>query len=244
MLLSINKLSISVGDMPIVHDFSLDIAPGEVHAIMGPNGSGKSTLAYTLMGHPSYLIKTGSILFNNESLIDLSPDKRAQKGMFLVFQQPYEIPGVSIATFLKEAYQAIAQTTISVSFFNDLLHEKMKLLAMDPSIASRSVNEGFSGGEKKRLEMLQILLFKPKLVIVDEIDSGLDVDALKLITHAMAVVREENPEMSFLLITHYHRILEYIKPDYVHILSRGMLVDSGGSELALKIEKNGYAVYQ
>ncbi len=243
-LLSINSLSVAVDDTPIVRDFSLQIIPGCIHAIMGPNGSGKTTLAHTLMGHPSYQVISGSVLFDGISLLDLSPDKRAQKGLFLVFQYPYEIPGVSIFTFLKSAYQAITQKPISVTDFTSLLHEKMDLLSIDHTIAQRAVNEGFSGGEKKRFEMLQVLLFKPKLVILDEIDSGLDIDALKLVCSALNVVRKENPQTSFLIITHYHRILQYIIPDYVHIMHQGKLVHSSGPELAEQIEKNGYGAYQ
>lgn len=243
-LLVIDHLSVAIDNTTIIQDLSLTIAPGQIHAIMGPNGSGKSTLAHTLMGHPSNQVTGGEIFFDTQPLTALSADKRAQKGLFLVFQHPYEIPGVSIATFLKEAYQAITQTQISVAAFTALLHEKMQLLAMEPQLAQRAVNEGFSGGEKKRLEMLQVLLFNPKLVILDEIDSGLDIDALKLVTAALEVVRKENPLTSFLIITHYHRILEQITPDYVHILARGKLVASRGSELALEIEKCGYGPYQ
>ncbi len=243
-LLVIDNLSVAIEDVSIIHNLTLHSAPGQIHAIMGPNGSGKSTLAHTLMGHPSYQITTGNILFDGQSLLGLSPDKRAQLGLFLVFQHPYEIPGLSIATFLKEAYQAITKKTISAADFTKLLHEKMQLLAMDPQLANRSVNEGFSGGEKKRLEMLQVLLFQPKLVVLDEIDSGLDIDALQLVTAALNVVRTENPSTSFLIITHYNRILEYITPDYVHVLVQGRLVASRGAELALEIEKSGYGIYQ
>ena len=244
LLLSVNSLSIVVDDTPIVHDFSLQIASGHIHAIMGPNGSGKTTLTHTLMGHPSYQVVSGSVLFDGISLLDLSPDKRAQKGLFLVFQHPYEIPGVSIFTFLKFAYQAITQKQVSVADFTQLLHEKMDLLSIDHSVAQRAVNDGFSGGEKKRFEMLQVLLFKPKMVILDEIDSGLDVDALRLVCSALEVVRKENPNTSFLIITHYHRILQHIIPDYVHIMHQGKLVHSAGPELAEQIEKSGYGAYQ
>ena len=243
-LLSINSLSVAIENFPIIKDLSLQISPGQIHAIMGPNGSGKSTLAHTLMGHPAYQVVAGSILFDGVSLLDVSSDKRAQKGLFLVFQHPYEIPGLTIFTFLKEAYQALTQKQISVADFTTLLHEKMQLLSIDPQIAQRAVNEGFSGGEKKRFEMLQVLLFKPKLVVLDEIDSGLDVDALKLVCSALEVVRKENQATSFIIITHYHRILQHIVPDYVHILCQGILVNSAGPELAEQIEKNGYGAYQ
>lgn len=243
-LLAINSLSVSIESKYIIQDFSLHVAPGQIHAIMGPNGSGKSTLAHTLMGNPTYQVTAGALLFEGSPLLDLSPDKRAQKGLFLVFQHPYEIPGLTIFTFLKEAYQAITQKLISVSDFTELLHEKMQLLSMDPQIAQRAVNEGFSGGEKKRFEMLQVLLFKPKLVVLDEIDSGLDIDALKLVCSTLEVVRKENPATSFIIITHYHRILQHITPDYVHILCQGKLVKSSGHELAEQIEKNGYGAYQ
>lgn len=243
-ILAINSLSVSIENKQIIKDFSLHISPGQIHAIMGPNGSGKSTLAHTLMGHPAYQVTAGDLLFDGSSLLDLSSDKRVQKGLFLVFQHPYEIPGLTIFTFLKEAYQAITQKLISVPDFTELLHEKMQLLSMDPQIAQRAVNEGFSGGEKKRFEMLQVLLFKPKLVVLDEIDSGLDIDALKLVCSALDVVRKESQATSFIIITHYHRILQHITPDYVHILCHGKLVKSSGPELAEQIEKNGYGAYQ
>lgn len=239
--LKIEHLSVSIEDKSILHDFNLVIEPGTIHAIMGPNGSGKSTLAYTLMGHPRYQITDGIIIFKGQHLNQLSADKRAKLGLFLVFQYPYEIPGVSIKTFLKESYQAIAGSPISVTDFEQLLTEKMQLLSIDASFANRYLNDGFSGGEKKRLELLQVLLLKPSLVIFDEIDSGLDVDALRMMTNALKILKEECPRISYLIITHYNRIFNYIVPDMVHILDNGHIVQSSGAQLAIEIEKNGYS---
>ena len=236
----IKNLSVSIDDQPIINDLNLQVAPGTIHAIMGPNGSGKSTLAYTLAGHPNYKIERGSIVFNNQNVTKLPPDKRAQAGLFLAFQHPCEIPGVTVSNFLKEAYAAITTTQISVEEFHQLLQKKMKLLNIDPSFAYRNLNDGFSGGEKKRLEMLQLLVLKPKLAILDEIDSGLDIDALKIVAQGLTQARRENPSMSVIIITHYQRILNYIKPDFVHILMNGNIVQSGDATLAHSLEQRGY----
>lgn len=239
-LLSIKNLSVSVDDQPIITNLSLEIGNGQVHALMGPNGSGKSTLAYTLMGHPRYIVTQGSIYFNDQDITALSADKRARLGLLLLFQQPVEIPGVSIAIFLKQAYQAMTGATISAADFNKLLLEKMELLSIDPAFAQREVNVGFSGGEKKRFEMLQVLVLKPRLLILDEIDSGLDVDALRLIAHTLSLLKQQQPDMSFLLITHYNRILNYFVPDQVHILEKGTIIRSGTASLASQVEQEGY----
>lgn len=243
-ILTIEHLAVSVEDKHILHDLNLAIELGTIHAIMGPNGSGKSTLAYTLMGHPRYQVTSGAIRFKDQNIEAFAAEKRAQMGMFLVFQYPYEIPGVSIKTFLKESYQAIKGAPISVAEFDQLLTEKMKLLNIDQSFVNRYLNDGFSGGEKKRLELLQVLLFKPSLVIFDEIDSGLDIDALRLMTSALLTLKRECPTISYLIITHYNRILNYMTPDRVHILHKGQIVKSAGSELATEIEKNGYSFIQ
>jgi Fe-S cluster assembly ATP-binding protein len=243
-MLSISNLCVSLdNEQPIIKNFSLNIQPGFVHAIMGPNGSGKSTLAYTLMGHPRYTIKQGSITYKDQDISILSPDKRAKLGIFLAFQHPYEIPGVSVLTFLKEAHHAITGTLINLKDFQATLQAKMQLLSIDPNFMHRNLNEGFSGGEKKRLEMLQLLILKPSLVILDEIDSGLDIDALKAISQALNQARTENPMMSVIIITHYQRLLHYIIPDYVHIMQKGTLIKSGDAQLADQLEQKGYDAF-
>lgn len=237
--LRIEHLNISVGDKQIVEDLNLEIKPGEVHALMGPNGSGKSTLANTLMGHPKYTIKSGQIFIDDTEITTLSPDKRAKKGLFLSFQYPQEIAGVTLSHFLRTALNAHREKPISVLDFHKLLKEKMQLLNMDPKFANRYVNEGFSGGEKKKAEILQMAILEPKFAILDETDSGLDVDALRAVTDAINVIR--GPHIGILLITHYTRILNYIQPDFVHVLSKGKLVKTGTKELAHQIEEGGYA---
>lgn len=239
-MLSIQNLSVSVAQKPIVHNFSLTLQPGSTHIIMGPNGSGKSTLVTTFMGHPNYEVTSGIITFDGANLLELSVEKRAQQGIFLANQQPPEIPGVNIFTFLKEAYCALTGTKIAVKEFQALAYEALDFLGIEYGFIQRNLNEGFSGGEKKRLELLQLLLFKPKVALLDEIDSGLDVDAFNLISKVIAKVRTENPAMIVLLITHYQRIIDQVMPDAVHVMRDGTLICSGDYRLARNIEKHGY----
>jgi Fe-S cluster assembly ATP-binding protein len=243
-MLEINQLQVSVNEKQVLHAIQLRVLPGTVHAIMGPNGSGKSSLAYTLIGHSHYTVTGGSIQMSNQDITSLSPDKRAQAGLFLSFQQPPAIPGVNIMTFLKEAHYAITGTVHTVAEFNALVDRYRERLHINPALVHRNLNEGFSGGEKKQLEMLQLLLLKPKIAILDEIDSGLDIDALKAVAHGLQYAREENPSLSLLLITHYQRILAYVVPDYVHILCDGKLVKSGDISLVTELEAKGYHGYR
>lgn len=243
LVLSLDNLSVNLEDASIITSLSLAVAPGSVHALMGPNGSGKTTLASTLMGHPRYTVSAGTLLLDGQDITSMPMHKRAQAGIFLAFQQPCVIPGVSVVSFLKQAHQAVTGTALSVKDFTTLLMHNIELLQMDPAVIHRAVNEGFSGGEKKRLEMLQLLLFKPRLAILDEIDSGLDVDALRLVATGIAHARRENPEMALLIITHYQRILQYVTPDHVHIMHQGELVQSGTADLVHQIEAHGYAQY-
>jgi len=238
----------------ILQGIDLTVNAGEIHAIMGPNGSGKTTLAYALMGHPAYLITSGSVRFKGMDLLSLSPDKRARFGLFLAFQYPAAVPGLSVASFLRTMLNARRQGLekdpdidpsdptrggISMGDFRRLVREKMQLLKMDDAIAARYVNEGFSGGEKKRLEMLQMAILQPDLAILDETDSGLDIDALRIV--AEGVNAQLRDEMGVLLITHYQRLLNYVKPDVVHVLARGRIIATGGRDLALRLEDEGYA---
>ena len=236
--LEIKDLKVKIEDKEILKGISLNVDKNEVVALMGPNGSGKSTLAYALMGHPRYEITNGKITLNGEDVTDASPDERAKKGLFLSFQYPQEISGVSVSNFLRTALNAKRETPISVLDFHKLLQEKMALLKMDKSFAMRYLNEGFSGGEKKRAEILQMAVLQPKIAILDETDSGLDIDALK--TVAEGVNSLKGPETGILIITHYQRILNYITPDKVHIVMKGNIIKSGGKELALKVEEKGY----
>jgi len=233
-------------DLGILKGLDLTIGKGEIHAIMGPNGSGKSTLAKVIAGHPGYEATSGSILLNGEDLLELEPDERSQAGVFLAFQYPVEIPGVSIANFLRTAVQAHLPEgeELDIFDFTDMLAERMQMLEMDPAFAERHVNDGFSGGEKKRNEILQMAMLKPKLAVMDETDSGLDIDALKIVSSGVNKLVEEDPEMSVLLITHYQRLLDYIKPDFVHVMVDGRIVQSGGPEVALELEKEGYKTYE
>lgn len=235
----ITNLSVARENKTIIEDFSLSLESGSIHVLMGPNGSGKSSLAYALVGHPGYVITKGTITLNNEDITQESLHKRAQKGIFLSFQQPITIPGLSVMTFLQEAYRVL-KGDIQVGEFYALLIEKMDILGIDYAFTYRNVNEGFSGGERKKFEMLQLLLFQPCIAILDEIDSGLDIDALKVIARSLHYVREKNPHMRLLIITHYQRILEYITPNYVHILSKGRLVRSGSIDIIQDIERHGY----
>ena len=239
-LLEVKNLHAGIEGKEILKGFSLTVKPGEIHAIMGPNGSGKSTLAKVLSGHPSYQVSSGSVLYKGKDLLALEPDQRARDGVFLAFQYPSEIPGVSILNFLRTALNARLEKEMPVLEFRKLLFEKMQMLDMDKAFATRFVNEGFSGGEKKRHEILQMAILNPSLAILDETDSGLDIDALRIVSGGVNKIKQSNPEMGVVLITHYQRLLDYIKPNYVHVLHQGQIVKSGGSELALELEKHGY----
>ena len=241
-LISIRNLTASVEGKEILKGLNLDIGPGEIHAIMGPNGSGKSTLSNVLAGRENYQVTGGEVLFEGRDLLALAPEERAREGIFLAFQYPVEIPGVSNVYLLKAAVNALRKhrglPELDAMDFLTLVKQKMKSVEMNPEFLHRSVNEGFSGGEKKRNEILQMTLLEPKFAILDETDSGLDIDALKIV--ADGVNRLRNPERSMLVITHYQRLLDYIVPDYVHVLSGGRIVKSGGKELALELEERGY----
>ena len=241
-MLEIKNLHASAGDVPILKGIDLLVRAGEVHAVMGPNGSGKSTLAKVLAGHPGYEVTGGSITFNDEDILELEPDERSRAGMFLAFQYPVEIPGVSIANFLRTAVQSHMEDGEELDLFDfqDDLMKQMELLEMDVSFAERSVNDGFSGGEKKRNEILQMAMLRPSLAVMDETDSGLDIDALKVVSRGVNTLAEENPKMTVLLITHYQRLLDHIKPDFVHVMVDGKIVRSGGPEVALELEEQGY----
>lgn len=243
--LSIKDLRVSVEGKEILKGISLDVKLGEVHAIMGPNGSGKSTLAYALAGHPKYEVEAGEVWMGEENLLELAPDERARAGLFLAFQYPTSIPGISMANFLRTAVNAIKaeggngdKKGIPITEFRKMMLEKMELLRMDRSFARRYLNEGFSGGEKKRAEILQMALLEPKFAIMDETDSGLDIDALRIVSDGVNAIK--GPHMGIVLITHYNRILNYIKPDHVHVLIDGRIIISGGQELAERLEAEGY----
>ncbi len=238
--LRIENLHANIADREIVRGLSLAIPQGEVHAIMGPNGSGKSTLAKVMAGHPDYQVTGGRVMMDGENLLELEPDERARRGLFLAFQYPNEVPGVTIANFLRAAVQSRLPEgeELEATDYYAKLYEKMELLGMERSFTSRSVNEGFSGGEKKRAEILQLAMLEPKYAILDETDSGLDIDALKTVAHGVNSLR--GPNIGILLITHYQRILNYIVPDHVHVMVQGRIVRSGGKELALELEERGY----
>lgn len=241
-MLKINNLHANIGDKEILKGLSLEINPGEVHAIMGPNGAGKSTLSSVLVGHPSFEVTEGEIEFEGESILDLEPEERAHLGMFLSFQYPVEIPGVSMVNFMRAAVnerrKAQGLDPMNATEFLKLMKEKRALVELDSKLANRSVNEGFSGGEKKRNEIFQMAMLEPKLAILDETDSGLDIDALRIVANGVNALR--SPERSAIVITHYQRLLDYIKPDFVHVLHNGRIVKSGGPELALELEEKGY----
>ena len=237
-MLKIEDLHVEIDGQEIVKGLDLEVGKGEIHAIMGPNGSGKSTLANVLMGHPRYEVTGGSITFQGEDVFELEPDERAKLGMFLAFQYPSEVPGVSVANFLRTAVNSVREEELSPMEMYRLLQEKMSIMQMDPKFAERYLNEGFSGGEKKRNEILQMLMLDPKLAIMDETDSGLDIDALQVV--AKGVNEMKGPEFSAVIITHYQRILRYIEPDRVHVMLDGRLVTSGGKELADDLEEKGY----
>ena len=238
--LEIKNLNVSIGDKQIIKDFSLTIPKGEVHAIMGPNGTGKSTLSKALAGHPDYEITSGDALIDGESILDLEVDERSRAGLFLAFQYPMEIPGVSIANFIRAARNARLPEgeELNAPAYYKELYEKMDMLKIDRKFTSRSVNDGFSGGEKKRCEILQMAMLMPKYAILDETDSGLDIDALKVVSDGVNALR--GPELGALVITHYQRLLNYIVPDAVHVMYDGRIVKSGGKELALELESKGY----
>jgi Fe-S cluster assembly ATP-binding protein len=236
--LVIEDLHVAVEDKQILRGVDLTVEPGRVHALMGPNGSGKSTLAYALAGHPRYRVTGGKVSFKGEDLLGMIPDERARLGMFLAMQYPVEVPGVSVTNFLRTAINAVRGEDVPVREFARELREQMRLLDMDPKFAERSLNEGFSGGEKKRHEILQLALLRPELAILDETDSGLDVDALRVVADGVNQLR--GPGLGILLITHYTRILRYISPDFVHVMVDGRVVQSGGPELADELEEHGY----
>jgi Fe-S cluster assembly ATP-binding protein len=247
-VLEIRDLHVSIEDQEILKGLSLAVDKGEIHALMGPNGSGKSTLAYSLLGHPNYEITSGDILYRGESVLDMDTDERSRAGMFLAFQYPVSIPGVSVANFLRMALNARipdngngngrGRKGISIPKFRKLLKAKMALLEMDPSFAGRYLNEGFSGGEKKRAEILQMAVLEPNIAVLDETDSGLDIDALRIVANGVKILA--GPDMGVLVITHYQRLLNYIKPDFVHVMLSGRIVESGGPDLALRLEEKGY----
>jgi len=238
VLLKIEGLHASVDGKPILKGVDLTVRRGEVHAIMGPNGSGKSTLSNVLMGHPKYEVTAGQIVFKGEDIKTLSADQRARKGIFLAFQYPLAIPGVPVAKFLRMSVQAVRGKEIPIIEFRNQLKEKMKLLEITDAFSGRYINEGFSGGEKKRHEILQLCLLQPELAILDETDSGLDIDALKVV--ANDIEKSRSPERGILLITHYQRILNYVQPDVIHVLAGGKIIKSGGKELAQELENKGY----
>lgn len=243
MLLFLKGLSVWRDQKPILNDLNLEIQPGSVHALMGPNGSGKSTLAYSLLGHPDYEVKAGQILYKDLNVADLTIEERAQKGIFLAFQHPIEIPGVSVFDFLRESYVALNKKPLSIPEFQELLYQKLALVGLDHSFAYRPLNVGFSGGEKKRLEILQLLLFSPSLAILDEIDSGLDVDAIRLVSHGLQKARDQNPEMALIIISHYPALFLYMNPDRVHIMNKGAIIKSGTAKLAHTICQRGYGEF-
>jgi len=240
-LFEIVDLHVSVEGREILRGLNLQVGFGEVHALMGRNGSGKSTLANALMGHPKYLVTSGSVRLDGEDILALKPDERAKRGMFLAFQNPIAIPGVGTGNFIRSAVKAVRGTeAINALAFRKELTERMQKLQMDPSFATRALNEGFSGGEKKRAEMLQLAMLKPRMAVLDEPDSGLDIDAVRIVSDSINQVHQMQPTMGVLLITHYQRILNYVRPDKVHVMANGRIVESGGEELVQELEAQGY----
>ncbi len=241
-MLEIRNLHVVIDGKEILRGLDLSVKAGEIHAIMGPNGSGKSTLAKALAGHPSYEVTEGEVIYEGRNLLEIEPDERARLGVFMAFQYPIEIPGVSNANFMRLAYNEKAKSEgrdeLDPLEFDDLIREKLKIVEMDTSFINRSVNEGFSGGEKKRNEILQMAVLEPKLAVLDETDSGLDIDALRIV--AGGVNKLANKDNAIILVTHYQRLLNYIEPHFVHVLYRGQIVKSGGKELAVELEKKGY----
>lgn len=241
-LLEIKNLHANIGDKEILKGIDLSVQAGEIHAVMGPNGSGKSTLAQVLAGHPAYEVTEGTVTYDGRNLLEMDPEVRAQEGIFLAFQYPIEIPGVTNAYFLRSAYNEIRKAKglpeLDPLEFLDLMEEKTKIVEMDQAMMNRSVNTGFSGGEKKRNEILQMAVLEPRLAILDETDSGLDIDALKVVSNGVNALRR--PDNATIVVTHYQRLLNYIVPDQVHVLAQGRIVKSGGKELALELEERGY----
>lgn len=253
--LEIKDLHVNVAGKPILKGLSLSMNAGEIHAIMGPNGSGKSTLAYAMMGHPAYEVTSGDVVFQGRSVLDMEPDERSRAGIFLAFQYPVAIPGVTVANFLRTAVNARIKAEaaarnggvlppevkgVSIPEFRKQLRAAMKILKVDDSFAGRYLNDGFSGGEKKRAEVLQMAMLKPQLAVLDETDSGLDIDALRVVSEGVNALHDTDPNMGVLVITHYQRLLNYIKPQFVHVLMDGQMVENGGPELALHLEERGY----
>jgi Fe-S cluster assembly ATP-binding protein len=242
--LVVRNLQVSIDNKEIIKGLDLTVRQGEVHALMGPNGTGKSTLAYSLMGHPNYTVTDGEVIFKGQNILELEPDERARMGLFLAFQYPVAIPGVTVANFLRASINARRRAEnpedkgISIPEFRKTLREHMDRLKMDMNFASRYLNDGFSGGEKKRAEILQMAALRPEIAILDETDSGLDIDALRIVSEGVNSLR--GPELGVLVITHYQRILNYIKPDFVHVMLAGKIVESGGADLALHLEEHGY----
>lgn len=239
-MLEISDLHVSTAKKEILKGVSLKIKPGEIHALMGPNGSGKSSLSMALMGHPQYQITAGKVNLDGEDITALSVDKRAKAGLFLAMQYPVAVPGVSINNFMRSAYKNLKDSSVKALTIQEKVKKELKNIKLDEKFIARSVNEGFSGGEKKKLETLQLTILEPKYAILDETDSGLDVDALKIVSKGIMKAREVNPKLGILLITHYQRILRYIQPDFVHILVDGKIVKSGNKDLAEQIEEKGY----
>jgi len=242
--LEIKDLHVSIEDKEILKGLTLTIKQGEIHAIMGPNGTGKSTLAYTLMGHPNYTVTSGEVLIDGENVLEMEPDERSRAGVFLAFQYPVAIPGVTVANFLRSAINSRRRAEnpedkgMPIPEFRKMLKEKMDMLKMDHTFAGRYLNDGFSGGEKKRAEILQMATLKPRFAILDETDSGLDIDALRIVSEGVNAL--SGPELGVLVITHYQRLLNYIKPQFVHVMMHGRIVESGGPDLALHLEEQGY----
>jgi Fe-S cluster assembly ATP-binding protein len=242
-MLKINELNVDINGQPILNGINLTVNPGEVHAIMGPNGAGKSTLSKVLAGHPAYSVSSGSINYAGTDLLPLTPEERARAGIFMSFQYPVEIPGVTNINFLKASVNAIrkgqGKNSMDAIDFLTFIREKCQLVDMDESFLYRSINDGFSGGEKKRNEILQMVALEPKLAILDETDSGLDIDALRIISQGVNAMRA--PDRAIILVTHYQRLLDYIEPDFIHVLANGRIVKSGDKSLALELEKKGYS---
>ncbi|MDL1912272.1 Fe-S cluster assembly ATPase SufC [Chloroflexi bacterium CFX6] len=244
--LEIRNLHVSIEGKEILKGLDLTVEQGKIHAIMGPNGTGKSTLAYTLMGHPSYEVTEGEVIFKGQNVLELEPDERSRLGIFLAFQYPVAIPGVTVANFLRTAINARRRADnpedkgIPIPEFRKMLKEKMSLLKMDQNFAGRYLNDGFSGGEKKRAEILQLATLKPEIAILDETDSGLDIDALRIVADGVNALMSQGQDMGVLVITHYQRLLNYIKPDHVHVMLDGRIVESGDADLALHLEEKGY----
>jgi Fe-S cluster assembly ATP-binding protein len=242
--LEIRNLHVSIEDKPILRGVNLTVKQGEVHALMGPNGSGKSTLAHAVMGHPAYQVTAGQIIFDGEDLLEMEADERSRAGLFLAFQYPISIPGVTLANFLRQCLNARMKAKdsdskgISIPQFTRLLRSKLDYMGIDHSFAGRYLNEGFSGGEKKRAEVLQMAVLEPRIAILDETDSGLDIDALRIVAEGVNALK--GPDLGVLVITHYQRILNYIKPEFVHVMFEGLIVENGGPDLALRLEEQGY----